>query len=205
MNHSNWCSIASPFVRDFDRNYSLIAAANMEGFVVPACTIVEREHGSDDPNPNRGTVDAERFMQYVEEDLCPQLGSYKLGEPNSVVVMDNASVHDASKIRALIEKAGAILIYTAPYCPFLNPIENMFKVYKDSLKRLSHDRSRHWLSVHFESLTAVTPKSAQNFFRNCQVPKMDWWLAEQAARPEKAGDLLPHPFNGWVDSLLDLV
>ena len=62
-------------------------------------------------------MDTERFEKYVEEKLVPMLGQYALGEPNSIVAMDNASIHNSDKVRDLIENARALLVYTAPYSP----------------------------------------------------------------------------------------
>ena len=199
--------ITAPMVRDFDKQYSLIAACNVDGFIVPACKIVERSQGKHDNNPDRGTVDAERFEQYVEQDLCPQLGSYANDEPNSIVVMDNASVHNSIKIRRLIEQAGAVLVYTAPYSPELNPIENFFMIYKAGLKRLSHDRNLHWFRVHWDALHMVTPQSARAFYKKCGVPNMDVLERElsMGATYGNASDLLPHPVSDLVDTLLKLV
>ena len=61
---------------------------------------------------------------WVEEKLVPTLGNYALGEPRSVVIMDNATIH--AGVRDLIEGAGAKLIYLSAYSPELNPIELMF-------------------------------------------------------------------------------
>ena len=64
-----------------------------------------------------GTVDSERFVAYVREKLAPQLGNYALGEPRSVVVMDNARIHKDPRVRQLIEATGAKLIWNAAYSP----------------------------------------------------------------------------------------
>ena len=62
-----------------------------------ACQIVERETGKEDKNPERGTVDTERFEECIEKYLVPVLGNSANRantEANSVVVMDNASIHN---------------------------------------------------------------------------------------------------------------
>ena len=51
-----------------------------------------------------------------------------------VVVMDNASFHKSKKIKDLIEKTGASLIFLPPYSPDLNPIENFWANMKRWIK-----------------------------------------------------------------------
>jgi len=69
----------------------------------------------------------------VKEYLCPILGNYQLGEPRSVVLMDNALTHMSDENEAEIGETGAILIYGAPFSPHLNPIEYYFACYKSYL------------------------------------------------------------------------
>jgi len=76
------------FDRGFGKRYTLIGAADINGFVFPACDIVERGHGEDDTDPTRGTVDTTKFENYVRDTLVPNLGNYALAEPHSIVVMD---------------------------------------------------------------------------------------------------------------------
>ena len=82
--------------------------------------------------------------------------------------MDNATIH--GDIEDLIVAAGAILIYTAPYSPDLNPIELMFGNYKSYLKRHYH---LPWQQAHEEGLQYVNPERARAFFRHSQVPYCD--------------------------------
>ena len=49
--------------------------------------------------------------------------------------MDNASIHNNPEVRRLINKAGAMLLFTARYSPDINPIEYFFHQYKSQLKR----------------------------------------------------------------------
>ncbi len=195
--------IDAPMVREFDKRYTLIAACNWDGFVPSACQIVEREQGKNDDNPDRGTVDTARFEKYIEEYLVPVLGNYALDEPHSIVVMDNASIHNSENIRQLIEDAGALLVFTAPYSPEYNPIEYMFGEYKKSLKRHSHQEGYDWHAVHLQALNVVTPSMAKNFFRHCQVPLMDWWFEQEGNKLEGDNDFLPFPFNDIYEYIMD--
>jgi transposase len=195
--------VDAPMVREFDKRYTLIAACNWDGFIIPACNIVEREQGKTDNNPERGTVDADRFEEYLREFIVPVLGKAVNEEANSIVVMDNASIHNSEKVRDIIEETGAFLIYTAPYSPEYNPIEYMFGEYKKALKRLSHDGSRNWLDVHHEALHSVTPSMAKEFYKHCEVPMIKEWIEEQARSPPNA--LFPEPFNSLIDTFLDLL
>ena len=59
--------------------YTLIAAADINGFIPAACHTVLRDEISEEGAA--GTVDGEYFKYWVKYYLCPMLGSYKFGEP----------------------------------------------------------------------------------------------------------------------------
>jgi len=113
--------------------YTLIAAADINGFIPAACHTVVRDETSDEGAA--GTVDSDYFLKWVKDYLCPVLGQYEFGEARSVVFMDNASTHMSEEVEDAINDVGAVLIYGAPYSPHLNPIENYFSIYKAYLKR----------------------------------------------------------------------
>jgi len=60
-----------------DASFTLLAAFNAEGFVVPACFITST------------TVDTDEWTAWARACLCPVLGDYSKGEPNSVLVLAN--------------------------------------------------------------------------------------------------------------------
>ena len=132
-----------------EKRYSLLAAADVQGFVVEACEAIE------------GNIDADRFVRWVSECLCPTLGNYALNEPRSVVVMDNASIHHKMLeiVEALVHERGAIIIFLSPYSPFLNPIEMCFKHLKAFFKR-------NWsfsTDILDDGLLSVTPGHMRAF------------------------------------------
>ena len=197
--------IDAPMVREFDKRYTLIGACNWDGFIPEACEIVEREHGKNDNNPNRGTVDTERFEQYLEECLVPVLGKYEFFEPNSIVVMDNASIHNSVRVKEIIEGAGALLVYTAPYSPEINPIEYMFGEYKKALKRHSNQPGYDWIAVHDQAIRSVTPPMAKQFYKHCKMPMIEEWMEQQEDQLEQDGDFLPYPFNDCYEYLMGTI
>ena len=62
---------------------------------------------------------SEVFNAFVQYELCPNL------HVGDIVVMDNLSAHKNWKARALIEAAGADILYLPPYSPEFNPIEKV--------------------------------------------------------------------------------
>ena len=56
--------------------YTMLAAADINGFVIDACDVVFRRNGAE-TDPTKGTVDSERFYQWVVDYLVPCLGKYK--------------------------------------------------------------------------------------------------------------------------------
>ena len=57
--------------------------------------------------------------------------------PNSVVVLDNCSIHHVEEVVALIQSVGALVLYLPPYSPDLMPIEECFNKVKQFLRE--HD------------------------------------------------------------------
>jgi transposase len=153
----------------YNVRYTLLAAADVNGFIPCACHTVLRDHISEEGAA--GTVDTEYFEYWVETYLCPVLGKYEFGESRSVVLLDNASTHMSERVQQLIYATGATIIYGAPYSPHLNPIENYFSIYKAYLKRnTSRMHSADWKKVHEEALQEVNRDTGIRFFRRCKVP-----------------------------------
>ena len=108
-----------------------------------------------------GAIDADLFEAFVEQVLAPQL------RPGDVVVLDNLSSHKRGKTRALIEAAGASLLYLPPYSPDLNPIEMVFAKVKQALRSLAcRTGDALWRSMQ-GVLDRITPSDAANCFRHC--------------------------------------
>jgi len=96
-------------------------------------------------------------------------------QKNSVIVMDNASIHKSEELRPMIENRGMRLEYLPPYSPDLDPIEEGFSAIKAWI-RDNRDYTRmeldgradcdpytmFWRAVY----ETVTPEKAEGWFRD---------------------------------------
>ena len=105
-----------------------------------------------------GPINRAAFEAYVEKVLVPALRA------GDVVILDNLSSHKGSRVREMIEAAGARLLYLPPYSPDFNPIENAFAKLK-ALLRKAAERTVEGLWTAIGRLIEVfTPTECANYF-----------------------------------------
>ena len=83
------------------------------------------------------------------------------------------------EVEMAIAKAGAVLIYEAPYSPHLNSIENYFSLYKAYLKRNCSRMFEDWRSVHDKALLNVDRDIGIKYFRHCGIPGSRSMMTEE--------------------------
>jgi transposase len=105
-----------------------------------------------------GPINRDAFEVYAEKVLVPELS------PGDVVVMDNLSSHKGPNVRALIEKAGAILLYLPPYSPDFKPIENAFAKLKALLRKAAERTIEGLWKEIGRLLETFTPSECANYF-----------------------------------------
>ena len=86
---------------------------------------------------------------------------------------DNAAIHKVPGVRALIEGAGALLIYLPPYSPDMNPIEEAFSKVKHYIRMNDVvmeylDNPEHLITEAFSTLTA---SDCYGYFHHCEYVK----------------------------------
>lgn len=108
-----------------------------------------------------GAINRASFEAYVEKVLVPEL------RPGDVVVMDNLSSHKGPRTRALIEAAGARLLFLPPYSPDFNPIENAFAKLKALLRKAAERTVDALWSAIGRILGLFTPVECANYFSAC--------------------------------------
>lgn len=68
----------------------------------------------------------------------------------SILLMDNVPFHHSKKIIEYIKNQGWILIFTPPYSPWFNPIENIFGMIKNQYRKIND------IHKSFSSITSET-------------------------------------------------
>ena len=79
-------------------------------------------------------MDGDVFYDFVQSSLLPHLMPYNGVNPNSVVIMDNCSIHHVHDVTRLINSVGALVLFLPPYSPDLMPIELCFSKVKYFLR-----------------------------------------------------------------------
>ena len=78
-----------------------------------------------------GSFNRERFTAFIEC-LIGQINRFPA--PQSVILLDNASIHHNGDIQAIYDEVGVIIEYLPPYSPNLNPIELVFHELKEWMR-----------------------------------------------------------------------
>ena len=105
-----------------------------------------------------GPINREAFETYVEKVLVPELMH------DAIVVMDNLSSHKGPNVRAMIEAAGARLLYLPPYSPDFNPIENAFAKLKALLRKAAERTIGGLWNTIGQIVDTFTPSECRNYF-----------------------------------------
>ena len=142
--------------RNWEKNVTLIAALSAEG--MGQAMSVE------------GATDGAAFEAYVKHFLVPTL------KEGQVVVMDNLQAHKSSRIRKLIESAGASVLFLPPYSPDFSPIEEAFSKIKTILRSIEARTQETLVEAIGQALDAVSRSDALGWFSHC-----GYRLADQLA------------------------
>ena len=96
-----------------------------------------------------GSCNSERYSQFISDLDAPH---------GAAVIMDNARFHHSACVKEAAYTKGLRLMYTPPYSPEYNPVENAFSVIK------SH--TRYWPDSLNDALLRLSPSMCSSFFRN---------------------------------------
>jgi transposase len=105
-----------------------------------------------------GPINRDAFETYLAKVLVPEL------RRGDIVIMDNLSSHKGPQVRAMIEAAGATLLYLPPYSPDFNPIENAFAKLKALLRKAAERTVEGLWNAIGRLLDLFTPQECANYF-----------------------------------------
>ena len=103
------------------------------------------------------------FQNFIQE----LVNEYALSNNTNVAfIMDNVRFHKNALIRSCIENKGFKLLYLPPYSPFLNPIENAFLKWKQSIIQSKPENENDLISLLSRVNDLITPEDCAGFYRN---------------------------------------
>jgi transposase len=115
-----------------------------------------------------GGTTGERFYEYTRDHLVPVLKS------GDVVVWDGLAAHKDSRVRELIEGAGARIVLLPPYSPDMNPIEYAWSLVKRHLRSAKVRATDALPAANAAACAAVSAEVASAFILHCGYgPRMD--------------------------------
>lgn len=79
----------------------------------------------------------EKFVNFITTTLIPEMHQFDGSSPNSVLIMDNCTIHHVEPALDVLRSAGILTMFLPPYSPDLNPAEELFSQVKYYLKE--HD------------------------------------------------------------------
>ena len=102
--------------------------------------------GIEDVTIYEENVDGQVFSSYLEQAILPILQPFNGSNQQSILIMDNASIHLIEELMHLIfHRKGCLLCFLPAYSPDLNPIDEAFSKVKAivtnneaTLKRVLH-------------------------------------------------------------------
>jgi transposase len=75
------------------------------------------------------SINSDSFIEFLQHLL-------ERNDPiNTVLFMDNCSVHHSRKVKNFCESVNLKVIFNIPYCPQFNPIERVWAIVKNTYKR----------------------------------------------------------------------
>ena len=98
--------------------------------------------------------------------LCELMVFYTSG-PNSVLVLDNCTLHFSETISALLAKANIELIYLPPYSPDFNPIELCFGQLQTIMQRAAYFSQRYPVETLFMAMEEISISNMRAYYRKC--------------------------------------
>jgi len=110
-----------------------------------------------------GPANEETFASFLV-DLLAFIGD----NPEAMLIMDNVRFHKTLGIRNMLDASVVGYKYLPSYSPQLNPIENLFGVWKQCVRRMNYnDKESLDATIHAASET-ITTNMCANMYRRME-------------------------------------
>jgi transposase len=105
---------------------------------------------------DKGSVNGERFNEFLK-DVCKNV-------KNKLIILDNGKIHKTEETKNIIKNSGNFLLYTCPYHPRLNCIEQWFNQVKHYMKIYKSNDFPELNSNLKKSINNINKDNYKNYF-----------------------------------------
>ena len=110
------------------------------------------------------SVDGDKFLEFIERNLLPNLMPFDGVNSNSIVILDNAAIHHVQGVIDMISEVGALVHFLPPYSPDYAPIEECFAKVKTVMRRMELLGQNHDIeTVLLSAFTSITKEDCQGW------------------------------------------
>ena len=90
---------------------------------------------------------------------------------NSVVVIDNCSIHHITNIVEMIQQLGTLVLFLPPYSPDYNPIKEAFSKEKSTIKLMDKEAevTDDLESIVLSAFSFITPHDCQRWINDAGI------------------------------------
>ena len=106
----------------------------------------------------KGSLNGESYAEFLEEKLIPEFN-----RPMHFL-MDNVPFHKTQIVTNLITEHEHTPLYSVPYVPELNPIENIFSIIKGKVRRKHTKTYKTTFKEVDKAIKYIRPSTFQNIF-----------------------------------------
>ena len=94
----------------------------------------------------------------------PKIKELTSKEKRINIVLDNARIHTAKMIQKAAEILNINLIFLRPYCPDLNPIEDVWRVIKKTIYKTTYNSTKELINLFEEKFYEII--ESKSFYEN---------------------------------------
>jgi transposase len=82
-------------------------------------------------------------------------------------LLDNLPVHKTKKVKKMAIQRNLELVFLVPYFPQLNPVEEIFNVVKEYVRRCKPKTEEELRKTIAEIVTKLNEEDLTKYFKNC--------------------------------------
>ena len=118
----------------------------------------------------RGSVDGDIFYDFICGDILPKLKPFNGVNNNSILIMDNCSVHHTTEVEEALNGIGVLTHFLPPYSPDYNPIELAFSKVKYCIKSMESEMFVLDIdTIIIAAFASITQSDCQGWIQECKL------------------------------------